>query len=382
MKKELLLAIPLLLAACRQPLPFDAPAGPESLSEGILQVQLVLPEDPATKVLGTAAKESDVKTLQIFVFKDNNATDPSQNTWETDKWEGSANNNASLTLNTYVGRKKVWALVNAPRQSFANEQELMTHFSRLEENSATALVMAGNAGIEVGENNTGGGVGAPTTVPITVSRLGARISIRNVNVDFTNTSLEGCQLDIKEVYVLNAVNSVRLDGTSRTTAELATQDNWYNLEAWSESVPAGARAILGDRGDLKVSLGPTTGTQDLNRHFYVYPNASTAANDNTEATASARLTRLILHGYIRGAAGRNTGDNLKHEEDSYYCFDIPKSADGKTLQRNHTYDIENITITMPGGKSDAPTDRPKYGKVSATITVNDWGQHTTLNYEL
>ncbi len=380
MRKTFLFAVSLLLAACQPFSPTTWQKSPESAPTGTLLVNLILPGDPATKVLGNATDESAVNTLQIVVFKDISSTDLTLNVRETDKW--AADGSTTLTLNTYVGKKKVWALVNAPRQSFDNEQELMSHYSMLEENSATGLVMTGSSAIEVKELNTAASVGAITPVPITVSHLGVRISVRNVNVDFSNTSLEGCYLDIKEVYVLNAVNSVSLAGTGRTVAELASSAYWYNLEAWNESVPATARAILGDRGNLNVSIGPTIGTQDLNRFFYVYPNASTASNDNTEATPSARLTRIILHGYVRGAAGRNLGDNAAHGEESYYCFDIPKSSNGATLERNHTYDIENITITMPGGATDAPGDRPKFGKITATITVGQWGGHTTLTYEL
>lgn len=377
MKKYLLITLCLLAAACRQN---PSAENLENTTGGMLLVNLDIPGDPATKVIGNESNESKINSLQVFVFKDLSASDPSQNVRETDKW--SNDGNASMALNTYVGKKKVWALVNAPRLAFANEQELLNHYSKLEENSAEGLVMTGKANIEVGEYNAAASVGAITPIAITVFRLGARISVRNVNVDFTGTSLEGCYLDIKEVYVLNAVNSVSLGGTSRTISELGSSANWYNLEAWSDGTPAKAQAILGDRGNMNISVGPTSGTQDLKRFFYVYPNVSTSANDNTEATPSARLTRIILHGYIRGAAGRNAGDNLAHAEESYYCFDIPKSSTGVTLERNHTYDIENITITMPGGASDAPGSRPKIGKVNATVTVGDWGGHTTLTYDL
>lgn len=380
MKKYLLITLCLLAAACQKNASFEKVENTETVPGGTLLVDLMLPSGPLTKVSGTDAKESAVKTLQIFVFKDISGSDFSQNVRETDKW--SADGSTTLALNTYVGKKKVWALVNAPRLAFANEQELMSHYSRLEENSATGLVMTGSTIVEVGEYNAAASVGAVTPVPITVSRLGARISVRNVNVDFSGTSLEGCYLDIKEVYILNAVNSVSLGGTARTTSELGSSAYWYNLEAWNDGVPAAAQAILGDRGNLNISIGPTSGTQDINRFFYVYPNVSTAANDNTESTPSARLTRLILHGYIRGAAGRNLGDNVAHAEESYYCFDIPKSSTGITVERNHTYDIENISISMPGGTSDLPAHRPKYGKVNATITVGEWGGHTTLTYEL
>ena len=348
---------------------------------GTLFVNLIVPGGSATKVLGSSTDESAVNTLQIFVFKQISNSDHSLNIRETDKWV--ADGSTSVSLNAFMGKKIVWALVNAPRQSFNNEEELMNHYSKLEENSPTNLVMAGNATVDVAEYNASASVGAITPVPITVSHLGVRISIRNVKLDFANTSLEGCFFDVKEVYILNAVNSVALSGTARAASELGPSAScWYNLEAWNNSTPDAAKAILGDRGNLGITIGPTSGTQDLNRFFYVYPNVSLSENDNTDATPSARLTRMILHGYIRGTAGRNAGDNIAHAEESYYCFDIPKSNTGATLERNHTYDIENVTITMPGGPSDSPEDRPKYGKVNATVTVGEWGGHTILNYEL
>ena len=380
MRKKLLIALGIVLASCQQITPSGWEQHAESSSTETLLVNLIIPESPATRALGSETAESAVKTLQIFVFKDVSGTDLSKNVRETDKWD--AGGNTTLTLSTYTGKKKVWALVNAPRQSFSNESELVSHYSMLEENTLTGLVMTGSANTTVGELNTNSSVGTITPLAITVSHLGARISLQNVKVDFSNTSLEGCYLDIKEVYVLNAVNSVRLDGTCRTKTDLKTASYWYNLETWNESVPSSAQALLGDRGNLKVSLGPTTGTKEVNRYFYVYPNVSTAADDNTDSKASARLTRVILHGYIRGEAGRKQGDNLKHAEESYYCFDIPKSSTGASLQRNHTYDIQDVTITMAGGPSDAPGDRPQYGKIKATVTVSEWDGHTVLKYEL
>ncbi len=381
MKKTALITLCILAASCQQNALPDGAENKENINGGTLRVDLVLPDASGTKVAGSAARELSVNTLQIFVFKDSGTSDHSLNIRETDKWV--SDGSTSVTLNTYVGNKRVWALVNAPRLAFANEQELMTHYSRLEENSATNLLMTGETTVEVAEFNAAASVGTITPAAITVRHLGSRITVRNVKVNFSGTSLEGCYFDVKELYVLNAVNSISLDGTCRTVSELGSSACWYNLEAWNPSIPSAAQAILGDRGNLNISIGPTQGTQDLNRFFYVYPNVSTSENDNTESTESARFTRLVLHGYIRGAAGRNLGDNMAHGEESYYCFDIPKTNDSSiTLERNHSYDIENITITMPGGESDSPADRPKFGKVSATITVTDWGEHTQLTYEL
>ena len=375
------LAVGALLSCQQNTIPEEKEITQEEMPCGTLFVNLIVPGGPDTKTPGSSTDESKVNTLQIFVFKNNDDTNLALNVKETDKWV--ADGTTSLTLNTYVGKKKVWALVNAPRQSFENEDELITHYSRLEENSPTHLVMVGTNNVEVSEYNAAASIGSATPAAITVHRLGARISIRNVKIDFTNTSLEGCYLDIKEVYILNAVNSVSLNGTARSTAELGSSSAcWYNLEAWNDGIPAAAKALLGERGNLNLTIGPTTGTQDLNRFFYVYPNVSTAANDNTEATPSARLTRLILHGYIRGAAGRGSGDDAAHAEESYYCFDIPKSSEVASIEGNHTYDIETITITMAGGISDQPDKRPKFGKVSANVTVGQWGGHTTLTYEL
>ena len=373
MKKHILfwLAAGMLLSCQQTPVPSEEPVLPEEPG-GTLLVNLIVPGSPGTKTLGSATDEDAVNTLQIFVFKRISDSNPALNVKETDQW--AADGSTSLTLNTYVGSKNVWALVNAPRKTFENEEALMTHYSRLEENTPTHLVMVGSTQVEVAEYNAAASVGSVTPAVITARRLGARISIRNINVDFSNTSLEGCYLDVKEVYVFNAVNTVSLAGTARTTSELgASSACWYNLEAWSESIPDAAKTLLGERGNLGLSIGPTTGPQDLNRFFYVYPNVSSAANDNTEASPSARLTRLILHGYIRGEG---------HAEESYYCFDIPKSAEGATIEGNHTYDIESIKITMAGGSSDQPDKRPKFGKVTASVSVGQWGGHTTLSYEL
>lgn len=375
------LAVGALLSCQQNTLPEEIENKQPEMPSGTLFVNLFVPGSPGTKTPGGSTDEYKVNTLQIFVFKNVDNTNLALNVKETDKWV--ADGSTSVTLNTYVGKKKVWALVNAPRLAFENEDELITHYSRLEENSPTHLVMVGSSNTEVTEYNAAASLGSSTQVGITVQRLGARISIRNVNVDFTNTSLEGCYLDIKEVYVLNAINTVTLNGTPRSADELNSSNAyWYNMETWNDETPAAAKELLGERGNLNLTIGPTTGTQDLNRYFYVYPNVSPAANDKTTSSPNVRLTRLILHGYIRGAAGRGSGDNIAHAEESYYCFDIPKSSEVNAIESNHTYDIETITITMAGGISDQPDKRPKYGKVTANVTVGQWGGHTTLTYEL
>ena len=103
MKKYLLITLCLLAAACQKNASFEKVENTETVPGGTLLVDLMLPSGPLTKVSGTDTKESAVKTLQIFVFKDISGSDFSQNVRETDKW--SADGSTTLALNTYVGKK-------------------------------------------------------------------------------------------------------------------------------------------------------------------------------------------------------------------------------------------------------------------------------------
>ena len=65
MRKTILFAMSLLLAACQPFSPTNWEKSPESDPTGTLLVNLILPGDPATKVLGSATDESAVNNLQI-----------------------------------------------------------------------------------------------------------------------------------------------------------------------------------------------------------------------------------------------------------------------------------------------------------------------------
>lgn len=367
----------LALAACQK----NAPENAVPDGEGVVFLQVTAPDAPeacVTKVAGGSTQdnnESKVNTLQVFIFRNNGAT-PAGNPIEADKY---VSGTSSTTLNSLTGDKKIWAVVNAPRlYHVATEDALMKQVSLLKENTSTNLVMTGSQETTVLQyNNSSPTVGAITPVSISVNRLCARVGVHTVAADFTGTSLEGASLSIKEVYLINVVNSVRLDGTPRSVTELNTGSLWYNLtqlgNTADEALVNNTSKILKE-GDLSLSVNTasaSTGT-DVNKYFYVYPNVSTVKSD--DPSASARLTRLILHTYISGSTIEG--------HDSYYSLNIPVFGSGKTIERNHIYDISKITITNEGSPNPPPFPDMEFGKASASVTVGTWGGTETISYDL
>ena len=350
---------------------------------GLVQIQVTPPDAPEllTKVDGNATQnnnERKVNTLQVFVFR-KNGSEPAGNPLETDKY---VSGTTTTTLNTLTGDKTVWALVNAPRlYDVRTEKTLMEKVSYLTENRADNLVMCGQAFTHVVQYNasTGGNVGSITPLELTVSRLCARISLHTVAADFRGTSLEGATLTVLEAYVINVPASIRLDGTPLSASQLNSGSAWYNFRKLGTSADEQSlndtNKMLKESG-LSMSVNtsdPLVGTA-VDKHFYVYPNVSTVKSD--DESPSARMTRLILHVYIGATADGRDG------RDSYYSFNIPVYGSGKTLEGNHIYDISKITITSEGSPVPPPFADMEYGKVSASITIGEWGGTETLLYEL
>ena len=350
---------------------------------GLVQIQVTPPDAPEllTKVDGNATQnnnERKVNTLQVFVFR-KNGSEPAGNPLETDKY---VSGTTTTTLNTRTGDKTVWALVNAPRlYDVRTEKTLMEKVSYLTENRADNLVMCGQAFTHVVQYNasTGGNVGSITPLELTVSRLCARISLHTVAADFRGTSLEGATLTVLEAYVINVPASIRLDGTPLSASQLNSGSAWYNFRKLGTSADEQSlndtNKMLKESG-LSMSVNtsdPLVGTA-VDKHFYVYPNVSTVKSD--DESPSARMTRLILHVYIGATADGRDG------RDSYYSFNIPVYGSGKTLEGNHIYDISKITITSEGSPVPPPFADMEYGKVSASITIGEWGGTETLLYEL
>ena len=372
------------MASCnRQEEAIPLPKDVSDAETGLVHIQVNAPAAPGilTKVDGTAPQkdnERKVNSLQVFIFKKNGDV-PASNPLEADKYVSDA---TSTILNSLTGAKSIWAVVNAPRlYGIRTEKQLMETVSTLSENRADNLVMTGQSSANVLQYNASdnGNVGNITPVSIGVERLCARISLHSVAANFSGTSLEDASLSLLEAYLINVPASCTLDGTPLSAGELGHDTAWYNFRqlgaSADEQLLNDTHKLLRESG-LSFSIDPTDATvgTTVDKYFYVYPNVSTAKSD--EVSPSARMTRLILHMYI-GA----TKDG-RAARDSYYSFNIPVFGSGKTIERNHIYNISKITITNEGSPVPPPFPDMEYGKVNATVTVGEWGATETLTYEL
>ena len=345
--------------------------------------------------------DKKINTLQIFVFD-------ADGKLETDLWKTYGtplSGTASETIATFSGTKTVYAVCNRSRLvlpkefTLANfEGELTTQYgastsctilSDLSENSYAAttsnLVMSGKNTINVLEYNKN--AGAPTTstqeaqtVNIYVKRLAAMVKLEKVTVNFVGTSLEGATFTIKGMYLRNAVGKSRIGMSGISAAAAAavypldlsntitsTAANWYN------------------RGKLSVGTGPAVTQESFTQAFSKVDGTATSVNhclltypnrvdtDSNKATFDARLTRLVIHANIQ-----KTGViDSEAAGECWYTFDLPKG-----LKANNIYKIENITISLFGANTDDDSLNDDPGRITPTVTVDNWANGATLNYSL
>jgi len=359
-KKVLLLAAAALLglAACNKTSVPTLLPGSGDQESGEMCITLL----PQTKVASADARFSQIQSVQVFIFKRPGGTR------EADRYTTDASEIGNgIKLSTLTGDKTVWAVINAPKLFVSTEEELKTKTSALKDNALTKVVMSGyNDQVSVVPYDAGNPDGTRTAVHINVSRLGARVSLQKVIVDFRGTALEGCNFTIKDLYLKNVVNGVRYDGASPS---LTAESMWSNRFTW---VSSDTDALLGDRG-LAIacnSNGSVPEEENVGRSWYVYPNPTEA--DAVSAAWSARHTRLVLHASVSGTMN-GAAYNKEH---TYYVFTLP------VIEGNHTYDVQSIKISMLGKDNDDDDSLTASGKVDVSVSVNAWDEEVTLNYEL
>ena len=367
----LFLASAVLLAACTQS---PAPNKDLSAENGLGTLRVTLSDPSAgTKALQSTFRESAINSLQVFVF------DQESGKRETDRYESpvrDANGTYSMTLTTLTGTKQVWAVVNAPRVSGIPDVEtLRKSLSDLADNSPVSLVMSGwKTGVEVLENDpNASGALEPSHADIGVRRLGARIALQGVTVDFTGTELEGARFTIKALYLKNVLGKARLGQDScEEPIEKGLAANWYNLFRQSAvtAAPAAIQALTLDSA-LSLECNTAGTSRELGYAWYVYPNPTTSADDHTAGNDLPRMTRLVLQAHLSGTA---VGGSL--DEDCWYVFSLPD------IQGNHIYNVSDIRITLRGKPDDDDDTTTTSGKLSASVEVQDWSGTTSLSYDL
>ena len=270
----------------------------------------------------TAANESKVGNLQVFVFRDGRLEDYRD-----------AGEATSATLTVTAGLRTVWAVVNAPSLSGVVDQvELERHVSLLSDNRLDSFVMGGSDT----RNLTDGG-----TVAVTVRRLVCRVSVDKVTTGF-EYGLAGEDLHLDAIWLVNAAAEARL----------GTQDapgTWANKLAHTDP---SLDPLLHDRVDAIVKNGAPYGRTHV---FYPYPNPTEAYVYSGEWCP--RHTMLVLEVTLQGKKG-------------YYPVELP------VLERNRRYAIGEIHIThYPGDNPYVPV---KTGETAVPVVVRDWENEVNL----
>jgi len=287
-----------------------------------VEVNVTILGTAPTRATGvSAAAESKVGNLQVYVFKDGKLEDYR---------DAGAAMTAQLTATS--GQRTVWALVNAPAiKDIDTEEKLAARITSLGENRTDAFVMAGSTTQEL----TDGG-----SVPVTVKRIVSRVSIGKISSAF-QYSLADEPLTIDGIYLINVA-------ADNNYAATGTPSKWVNRLGNKD---ADYKALLSD--SLKETV--TKDKPYVKEHvFYPYPNPT--KEESHDATWSPRHTMLVVEVTFEGKKG-------------YYPVELP------ALERNKTYVIEEMVVKhRPGTEPYKPIET---GDATVQITVNDW--ETGLN---
>lgn len=368
MKRNFILAAVALFtaASCQKNIPtesvYEAPTG-------LLTVE-VGNDASVTKVSDAVMKEHQINSVQVFVFTESGAL-------ETDlykTYQPGSNEPYSLSLTTRIGKKNVFAVVNAPRLKHTSIQSLETDLSDLADNrvangsTQSNLVMTGMASTTVVEYSKLSAT--PTPCTIMVKKLASAIQLSTVTTEFANTTLEGCSFKIKEIYVKNVVGKAPYSFSAVLSDEQRRMPaNWYNkLVLDAKPIP-----VTYDLCDLPAV---SSATINVNRTLYVYPNSTVKDPDTLPGGSveyAPRPTRLVVHAVISASPDHYAGTLT--DKDFYYTFDLP------VLEANKKYKV-SIVISMLGKTSDNDDSKTTSGYSQPTITVSDWDEVIDLTYHM
>ncbi|MBP5538404.1 MAG: hypothetical protein J6X69_01000 [Bacteroidales bacterium] len=320
----------LLFAGCNKTpdvsLALPAERTPESNGEENCTLRIRV-QSPDTKTALAQTDDNAITNLQVLVFRENGSLDIYA---QADGDE--------LTLQCTSGNRDVFAFVNTTSLSdIRTTGELGTVTFNLEDSSPTALPMYGhiNQPIDI----------YTSVLSIDVYRMVCKIILKEVVINLPD-SYSDALLDIRRVFISNAVSGIKLDSTIT---------RWANKISYNGEIPTMLSDDEPNPGDWEMS---TTDSQTLNRVFYAFANDT--ASDSQSATWSPRFTRLVLQCSISNDAGP-----LGYSP-CYYPVPLPD------LKANHCYIINRYTVGRGGLQN--PYDDPTLLDNSLEIIVKPWDQ--------
>lgn len=256
----------------------------------------------ATGIKGDASDEEKVNFLQVFIFDG-----------EIIDGYGTAAYSTSLDLGCTVGRREIYAVVNAPDlSSVTSRTGLLGQVSDLG-TSISDMEMIGSKSEDI-QNGMD-----PVTVE--VGRFASRVVVRKVTNALSSPALQKQEFTLLSMHLNNVAGDIDYGMSGNHTTA-----TWYNKMAYSAGT-GGPGSMIYDAINSKIASGAS---YDTDHFFYAYPN-NAAFSSSSEW--SPRSTMLVLKVKI--------GSTL-------YNYPICLPA----LESNKSYEIEEIRITRPGNKDD------------------------------
>ena len=260
-----------------------------------------------------------INSLQVFIFDNESGILEASDMKESE----------SIVLTCTAGLKKIVCLVNAPEATDATTySELCSTSSFLDDNTIDSMVMYGETEVNLT---------ATSSVTIPVSRLAAKVVLRQVMNNFKFKSDQDAEFLVSHVYLLNV-------GAEKGYLSDVSPKLWYNkMELDMEEAPAFTYEQLSSPVKL-----PYSSTWTADKYFYCYPNPT--ETDSRDETWSARRTRLVLEATLDG-------------EVMYYPVTLP------VIESNSSYEV-TVKITRRGSSSP---DIPVTGIAAEfSVDVQSW----------
>ena len=311
--------------------------------KGLLVIKL---SDIGTKVsnpyLESTNKEKEIHSVKLYIFDKDGKLESAPDFHSFD-------NIAQVKIETFLGPKTIWALVNhnvinQPKIKTIKDLESIPFYLAENNHNAGIYVMIGktSCNIGVGENECN----------INVERIFSRIAVTKIKVD--NFPFEN--IKIKNIFLSNIVVNYSIDGKFPL--------QWENKFGRS----GGESSDIIDK-DWHYSYHPNFTFKELDATIsnydpfvkglpallYCYPNPTTNDTFGVSNNFTPRKTRLIITAIIDG-------------ETCYYPITFEK------LEKNTTYTVEVTLKSIGLPEPDASSEK---GTIIASLTINNWEQGNT-----
>ena len=289
---------------------------------------------------GVQADDNTVKTLEIFIFRDNPGK-PDDGILDTYcKFTGDeVSSTSNMAIQTTTGDKIIYAVANAHR---ANWKDVNTR-QKFEEQTANLADENSKNFLMVG--STEATLSITSVVSFSIRRFVARVGINSIRTDFAGGPYEGMELTDVKAYLINVQGAKHIYNGVGKNLLVLNKGKLVEEDAASCTM---AGAIYDNFTAPVTDAGYTTP-----HYFYCYENTA------VRETEEDKFTRLIIEGKLNGMT-------------YYYPIVI------KNIMRNNCYSVD-IKIKRPGSL-DPGTDVYK-GSMNTTISIVDWNVHDSSEIE-